>query len=227
MNQNIPFSKPFENGRVFQTLLLPGLLGIALLGVACDSVSGSGQAYSPTATLLVQVVPTAPSTMPELIAVLTAENNDAARISALAALARMGPEAAPAVPAIIDNLSHNNSEVRERAVTTLGEIGPEAADAVPGLLDMLLDDPNINVRRRIPDTLSWIGNVSAVPYLAGALFDEDVGVAMNAAESLATLTALDISDLPPHQANSDGVPLIVAAAREWWEEEGQFQDWTD
>lgn len=226
MNRNRSPLKPPGAGRVFRILLLLGLLGIASLGAACGSMSSPGQAYSPTRTLLVQTGPTAPGTLPELITVLETEDSAGARVAALAALARMGPDAASAVPAIIGSLDYDNSEVRRRAVVALGAIGPEAEAAVPMLVNMLSNDPSINVRLDIPDTLSQIGEISAVPGLAETLYDDDPFLAVEAAEALASLANQGFGDLGAED-NEEGVSMIVAAAIEWWEEEGRFQDWTD
>ena len=56
------------------------------------------------------------------------------RWKALDALAKLGPNAAPAVPALIQRLE---SEDRYRVIGVLGAIGPSAASAAPALLNCL------------------------------------------------------------------------------------------
>jgi HEAT repeat protein len=64
-----------------------------------------------------------------------------ARIAALAEIATLGPEAAPAVPRIIPLLKDEDPVVRRTAAYALGSIGPEAKAAVPDLKELL--DPNL------------------------------------------------------------------------------------
>ena len=66
------------------------------------------------------------------------------RHSAAYAIAEMGEKGAPAVPALIQNLSSEEATVRYSSTLALGDIGPAAKDAVEPLRK-LLDDRNEDV----------------------------------------------------------------------------------
>jgi HEAT repeat protein len=81
-------------------------------------------------------------------------------------LSRLGAEAAPATPALIDALRDNDVDVRRHAALALGEIGPAARAAVPALTELLRDGA-WTVRRQAAVALGRIGPEaqSAVPAL--------------------------------------------------------------
>jgi HEAT repeat protein len=206
--------------RVLELLFLTCSLG------SCLSSTNSERTYTPTEIYAEQnPAPTLPSTLDELIASLSSDD-DEARIVAMRGLSQVEAEASSVVPLLINNLDHENSEVRRVAVVTLGEIGPAAFPAIPQLIGMLSSDPNINIRRIIPQTLGNIGEKTVVPELAEALYSEDDLVAINAAETIAALAGEEFIS-SGSEINDAGVPKIVADAREWWKTEGQFEDWTD
>jgi hypothetical protein len=115
--------------------------------------------------------PKPPTTLPELIAVLQ-DDDDAARLTAAWALKDMGPQAEPAVPALIENLHFYHSDVREAVAYALGEIGPGAKPAVPELIDVLQNDDVLTVRRAAAYALGQIGDASAIPALANVLYEK-------------------------------------------------------
>jgi HEAT repeat protein len=81
------------------------------------------------------------------------------------ALGRFGPEAAPAVPALVEQLhcqSTNTYEVppaviRVQAARALGEIGPAARRAIPDLI-VLLQDKSSAVRKAAEQSLKKIAD---------------------------------------------------------------------
>lgn len=77
------------------------------------------------------------------------------RRRAIAALADLGPDAAPAAPALAAALEDDNPFVREAAAGALGKIGPGAAAALSALT-AALDDPDRGVRRSAADALAAI-----------------------------------------------------------------------
>jgi HEAT repeat protein len=167
--------------------------------------------------------------LPELIKVLTNSKNAEARIGAAHALELMGAQAAPAVNALISNISYRESyEVREAAVRALGAIGKEAKPSVHQLT-IALETDFVVVRRAAAEVLGQIDDKSAVPTLAKALYGDDDGVNAFAARSIALLTDQKFPDMEGagFSVDKDGVPFIVKAAKGWWEREGQYQDWTD
>lgn len=139
----------------------------------------------------------------------------------------MGPKAEPAVPALIDNLAVKRfSAVRESAARALGAIGPAAKPAVSHLTP-LLSDESVHVQLAVVEALARIGDKSAVPGLAQALNDEYVGISIASAKSIAKLTGREFPELygASFSLDDNGIPILVKAAREWWINEGQYQNW--
>jgi HEAT repeat protein len=96
---------------------------------------------------------------------------------AAAALTGFGEVAAPAVPALIRNLSDPHPDNRWSAAFALASIGPAAAAAAPALIESLSDQDE-KVRWYAAWALGEIGpaSVQAVPALIARLddFDDDV-----------------------------------------------------
>jgi hypothetical protein len=180
------------------------------------------------------VLPTAPARLPEVIDALSSYSGGA-RITAAQALPKFGKEAVAAVPALTENLHYETtSDVREAAAIALGRLGPDGRGAVPDLVDVLQNDDTVNVRSAAAEALGQIGDPSAVPALAGILYEDqitghtDIVLAIHSAVSIARITGekfLDADSQHGYRLNEEGIPLVVIAAREWWEKEGQFQDW--
>ncbi len=59
------------------------------------------------------------------------------RLQAVRALARIGPDAAPAVAALTERLTDSDLLVRQNAARALGQIGPAAKSAIPQLIQAL------------------------------------------------------------------------------------------
>ena len=95
-------------------------------------------------------------------------DNDSVCANIAAALGKLGPEAAPAVPLLSAVLadSHVFSYDKEDAIETLGAIGPAAKDAVPHLIKVL-DDEDAVLREKAAVALGRIGPAAkaAVPRL--------------------------------------------------------------
>ncbi len=203
-------------------------LATCLVLIGCSSQQPTAVSPTSVSEFSNSPVPTAPSSVTDLIAVLSSAN-DEARIGAANALAAMGSSAEPAVPALTRNLYYRNSDVRKAAASALGSIGPSAQASLPLLVVLLLDDPAIQTRREAASALGKIGNVSAVPALAAALDDADQGVAIACAKSISTLAVQDFPDVDStgYTLDEDGNPRIVVAAKEWWQQAGQSQTWLD
>jgi hypothetical protein len=178
-------------------------------------------------------LPTAPSTTSELIASLS-DPDYRVRLFAIYALRDMGPAAELAIPVLILTLSDDVSDIRVSSADALGEIGPKAAPAVPSLIEVLRSDDFVHARVSAAKALGKIGDISAVPALADILWDQDaqeayISIPIKAAQAIAQLTGNQFPDSEPgphgYRLNDDGKPLIVIAAREWWESEGQYQEW--
>ena len=90
----------------------------------------------------------------------------AVAVVAFAALARIGPAAAAAVPALVSELASPDGGRRWRAAKGLGRIGPGANAAVPELI-AALEDPWERVGAHAARALGRIGDTS--PSIAAAL----------------------------------------------------------
>ena len=97
----------------------------------------------------------------------------------------MGPNAKPAVPALIGLLQEKGGNTQGYAARALGAIGPAAEAAIPALAG-LLEDKNQFARVIAADALGHIGP-SAVPTLVQALQNKDWLVRAKAAQGLAAL----------------------------------------
>lgn len=77
---------------------------------------------------------------PEAIPALTQalrHANPRTRQAAAKSLARMGPAAKAAIDDLIAALDDEDEDVRKQAIRTLGQIGPDAAAAIPALVNEL------------------------------------------------------------------------------------------
>jgi HEAT repeat protein len=71
-------------------------------------------------------------------------------------LGRIGPEAATAIPALLELLQDEQVPVRAAAATALGQMGPSAREAVSALT-AALHDKEPQVRRHAAQALGEIG----------------------------------------------------------------------
>lgn len=195
-------------------------------------LSGCGVPAQPTPT---------PPSLERLIAILEAsdpalpgwEHTDFA--FATSELARMGPAAAPAAPALARALQYPRRDSYE-AGKALVAIGPAGAPAVPELVKALRND-RPEVRSIAAYVLGIIGEQArcAVPEIAPLLWDSDMFARGAAAEALDAITGRDLVEwiykIDPSRPMSisgdkpDG--SITGKARTWWTEEGQYLDWLD
>ena len=81
-------------------------------------------------------------TLSEWVADLTAGTAPQTRNAAAYEISGMGPDAAPAVPALIKALEDPEPTVRFPVLVALGEIGPAAKAAVPKLKQMMDEEIN-------------------------------------------------------------------------------------
>ncbi len=121
--------------------------------------------------------------VPRLIEALNVKE---ARMRAAAIIARIGPPAKAAVPALVDALGDESSETRNEVLFALGAIGPEAKGAVPAITKALRD-PDMNVRYAACYALCEIGPAAmpAKSELVGNLGGADQFLAMASACALA------------------------------------------
>lgn len=107
----------------------------------------------------------------------------------------------PAIPHVVEALSHRNRHIRDAAAFTLGRIGNKVATAY--LVNVLLEDDAASVRKVAGYALGVLEDVRAVPALIQALRD------INEQVVEAAIYALGRIDLP-----EDLVATIVT-----WEDE--------
>ena len=176
--------------------------------------------------------PTPADNLPELIANLSSDDPRVRFVSAHA-LEKYGKEAIKAVPFLINNLDYEGaSDVRRSAAEALGKLGPEAQEAVPKLIDVLQnEEETYQIRFSVVISLGKIKDKTAIPVLISLLYKDD-----RISEELAPISAMSIAQITGEKfedsddyifyGNEDGTLLIVIDARRWWEEKGQYQDWT-
>ena len=130
------------------------------------------------------------------------------RPRAAAILARLGPSAKEAVPALIRAAQSGDPLARHEALLALGAIGPAAVAAVPVAVKSL-EDVDPNVRYSACYALGKIGPpaMAASDPLRQVLSDSDPFLSLVAAWALARI-APDCSDTVPKS-----VPLLIRAGR--------------
>jgi HEAT repeat protein len=92
--------------------------------------------------------------IPDLMGMLGSKESRE-RSAAVAALASMGPDAAPAIPKLVQAAGDEWYFVRDAAIQALGKIGPAAKEALP-VLAKALNDPNPNVAGSARASISQI-----------------------------------------------------------------------
>lgn len=195
---------------------------VIMLLVGCNSLQEQ-TIHGPT--------PPPPITVAEAIARLD-EGNHEAKLGAITFLHGVGEEAAAAVPSLIDNLTNDRQpwQVSASAARLLGAIGPRAGEAVPHLVAVLHSDAIVHVREAAAEALGAIGDRSAVPDLISTLHNdnEDDRVLISVSLGLEEVTGEDFGGKVNGGFYIDeltGLPIIALNAREWWEQEGQYQEW--
>ncbi|MDA8130211.1 MAG: HEAT repeat domain-containing protein [Elusimicrobia bacterium] len=131
--------------------------------------------------------------------------NKSLAIESIVVLARMGPAAGKAVPALARAAVSSDAEIRALASSALSDIGKPA-----GLwLAEMLRSPNPRYRYGASKVLAGMLRPppEALDNLAGAVWDEEERVRLNAAEALAAYAPSELSALP-----EDRVPGLVTAA---------------
>jgi UDP-GlcNAc:undecaprenyl-phosphate/decaprenyl-phosphate GlcNAc-1-phosphate transferase len=133
---------------------------------------------------------------------LVARDDEEARVTGAWALARMGQEAGPAVPALAALLDDRRETVRRAAARALGALGEDARPAAPALYARLAD-PRQGVRWEAARALSrqTLDPRAALPPLVAALRSDD--------PYLRGFGAWSLGGLGP--AAAEAVPALVEA----------------
>ncbi len=145
------------------------------------------------------------------LALLRSED-PADRSAAAFRLARMGPMARSAVPALIDAVRDSHTVVRKNVISALQEMGPDARSAVPSLRG-LLEDSDENIRLRATLALRRIERDDRVQEAVERLEHSDETVRLEAVWDLLRETPDTREAVPSLIAVlKDGNPEIRLAA---------------
>ena len=122
------------------------------------------------------------------------------RRDAALALSELGPEAAPAVPALINALEDGDTQVWFHSVTALARIGSAAKPAIPALLEDLKSGGRRGANAKWYRSAYALGNMgpTSLAELTVALTDSHAGVRAGVAKALGWLAeeaAVAIPDL--------------------------------
>lgn len=141
--------------------------------------------------------------VPRMIDLLKMEDS---RPRAAAILARIGPKAAAAVPALADALADENPETRSEILMALAAIGPSAAPATAAVIE-LLGDPEEDVCYAACFALGQIGLKAdaAKEHLGKCLAGDDEFLCMAAAWALAC------TDPFSEETAAKAVPVLAKA----------------
>jgi HEAT repeat protein len=181
---------------------------------------------TPPIELELSPVPT-PSTFDEAVKYMGGDSQE--RIVGMWATLRYKNKAEEAMLLIIGNMYYvPSSDVRSNAARVLGELGPIAIRAVPDLIKVMQKDESLNVQIDAARSLGKIGDTRALPALAENLYKNNNDLAIYSAKSISLLsgeTFTDSDSLGGYRLNEKGIPLIVIAARQWWENVGKYKNW--
>jgi hypothetical protein len=202
---------------------------------------------SPVSNSSTQVVaennsyPTPAATLSELIADLSSDDPIVREVS-INALERYGEEGSAAVPQLRLNLYYEeSSEVRRSASVALGKLGILAKAASPDLVEVIENDPAPGVVVSALNAIGEIGDASVIPHLAPVLYcdsnfyenryynkDSCYQLAILSAEAISKLSGQHFTDTGTgiYTLAEDGTPRIVVDSRKWWDDVGQFEDWS-
>jgi HEAT repeat protein len=111
------------------------------------------------------------------------------RRDAALALSELGPEAAPAVPALINALEDGDTQVWFHSVTALARIGSAAKPAIPALLEDLKSGGRRGANAKWYRSAYALGNMgpTSLPQLTEALTNSHAGVRAGVAKALGWL----------------------------------------
>lgn len=117
--------------------------------------------------------------------------------AAASTLAAFGPDAAAAVPSLIESVHSNDEDTRAHACHALGRIGAAAKPAVPALAE-LLASPDKRNRAAAASALCDLGALSeaAVPTLVRATQDHEIDIRIEAAFTLGRIGYAQSKSLP-------------------------------
>jgi hypothetical protein len=108
-------------------------------------------------------------------------------------LTKLGPEAAPAVPLLLDRLAEGYpSRIRHEAGLTLAVVAKGSPAAAAALVEILQTSSDANLRSIAASSLGPIGDPAVIPQLVLALNDPDQNVRTSAGRSFGDFDAADL-----------------------------------
>jgi len=185
--------------------------------------------------------PTPAATLSELIADLSSDD-PIVRVVSINALEMYGERASAAVPQLRVNLYYEeSSEVRRSASVALGKLGILAKAASPDLVAVIENDTAPGVVVSALNAIGEIDDASVIPHLAPVLYCDSkfyenryynkescYQLAILSAEAISKLSGQHFTDAGTgiYTFAEDGTPRIVVDARKWWDDVGQFEEWS-
>ena len=152
------------------------------------------------------------------------------RIEGMWAVINYPDNAEEAIPLLIQNLYYETTpDIRAHAARILGVLGKESIAAVPDLIQVAQNDTSLKVQIEAATALGSISDRKAVPVLAQKMYQDDIELGIVSANAISQITGLKFSEANSqvYTLDENGVPLVVIAVQTWWEEEGQYQDWSN
>jgi HEAT repeat protein len=145
--------------------------------------------------------------VPKLIADLKSPDVNTRR-DAATQLGQLGPEARPAVGALVENLTDRDKQVWSNAMSALASIGPGAADAIPALIGCLDGSASDGRGGRDGEQMTFRAAYAlsriekpAIPPLIGVLENGDNESRAGAAMALGSMGAEAAEAIPALVAN--------------------------
>lgn len=163
------------------------------------------------------------------------ESYSSTPIDALKVLIEMGPDAAGALPKLVelakrgDGLGLDNSDMREHAIQAIGAIGPAAMSAVPLLMQIAKEKDSYYSNDVAANAAEAIGNVAppdrdTVIALARMVRRQDYGVSARAALALSKMKEPARIAIPALQESMEnGISDQIHAAWALWKLDNQAE----
>lgn len=157
-----------------------------------------------------------PEQIPPLVRVAADKSNPTARLSAIRALGAFGPQAAEAIPVLVEALEDQSWDGRDAAAEALGLIKQVTPEVLAALV-RALHDPDERVRMASARALGRcrVGDPAAIEGLTQVLGDSDMNVQLAAIEALAEIGPPAKASLAELQKLAEiGPNLVRSSAQE-------------